>query len=152
MITEDGRAKVQGLVQDARDRGAQALTGGEVPARVGYFYPPTVLDHVDSGAALLHNEIFGPVAPIVRFHDDDDAVMQANATDFGLVAYLYTQDLRRGLSLSEQLESGMVGLNRGLVSDPSAPFGGVKHSGLGREGGHEGILEYTETKYISTEW
>jgi succinate-semialdehyde dehydrogenase/glutarate-semialdehyde dehydrogenase len=100
----------------------------------------------------LSTEIFGPVAPVVRFTDEADAIRWANATEFGLVAYVYTRDLRRGLRVSEALESGMIGLNRGLVSDPAAPFGGVKQSGLGREGAHEGLLEYTETKYIATDW
>jgi succinate-semialdehyde dehydrogenase/glutarate-semialdehyde dehydrogenase len=100
----------------------------------------------------MHDEIFGPVAPIVRFTDPDEAIAAANATDYGLVSYVYTADLARGMRVAEALESGMVGLNRGMVSDPSAPFGGVKLSGLGREGGHEGMLEYTEAKYIATSW
>ena len=103
-------------------------------------------------AAILDTEIFGPVAPVVRFSDEAEAVRWANASEFGLVTYVYTQDLRRGLRVSEALEAGMIGLNRGLVSDPAAPFGGVKQSGLGREGAHEGLLEYTETKYIATDW
>ena len=107
---------------------------------------------MSAGAAILNTEIFGPVAPVVRFTDEADAIRWANATEFGLVSYVYTQDLRRGLRVSEALEAGMIGLNRGMVSDPAAPFGGVKQSGLGREGAHEGLLEYTETKYIATDW
>ena len=128
------------------------VTGGGAPDRRGYFYAPTLLDGVPSDAAILDTEIFGPVAPVVRFSDEADAIRWANASEFGLVSYVYTQDLRRGLRVSEALEAGMIGLNRGLVSDPAAPFGGVKQSGLGREGAHEGLLEYTETKYIATDW
>ena len=105
-----------------------------------------------SGAGILGTEIFGPVAPVVRFTAEDDAVRWANDTEFGLVSYVYTRDLSRGLRVSEALEAGMVGLNRGLVSDPAAPFGGVKQSGIGREGAHDGLLEFTETKYIATSW
>ncbi|HEX4698216.1 MAG TPA: aldehyde dehydrogenase family protein, partial [Actinomycetes bacterium] len=107
---------------------------------------------VPADAEILKEEIFGPVAPIVTFTTEDEAVRMANDTEFGLVAYLYTGDLARGLRVSEALESGMVGLNRGLVSDPAAPFGGVKQSGIGREGGHEGLLDYTESKYIAVAW
>ncbi len=109
-------------------------------------------DHVQPASELMHDEIFGPVAPIVGFTDDDDAIDQANRTDYGLISHVFTEDLRRGLQVAERLETGMVGLNRGMVSDPSAPFGGTKTSGLGREGGHERMLEYTETKYIATDW
>jgi succinate-semialdehyde dehydrogenase/glutarate-semialdehyde dehydrogenase len=152
LVNEDTRSKVAALVDGALSDGASALLGGRAPERKGYFYEPTLLDGVSADAAILNTEIFGPVAPVVRFTDEADAVRWANATEFGLVAYVYTQDLRRGLRVSEALESGMVGLNRGLVSDPAAPFGGVKQSGLGREGAHEGLLEYTETKYIATDW
>jgi len=152
LVNEDTRSKVAELVGGALTDGASALLGGRAPERKGYFYEPTLLDGVAADAAILNTEIFGPVAPIVRFTDEADAVRWANATEFGLVAYVYTRDLRRGLRVSEALESGMVGLNRGLVSDPAAPFGGVKQSGLGREGAHEGLLEYTETKYIATDW
>jgi succinate-semialdehyde dehydrogenase / glutarate-semialdehyde dehydrogenase len=107
---------------------------------------------VDPDAPVLHNEIFGPVAPIVTFDTDEEAIRLANDTEYGLVAYLYTTDLARGLSVGQRLEAGMVGLNRGVVSDPSAPFGGVKQSGLGREGGHEGVLEFTESQYIALTW
>jgi len=109
-----------------------------------------VLDHVPAGAGILSQEIFGPVAPIVRFSDSDQAIALANSTEYGLVSYLYSADLRRALAVAEALESGMVGINRGVVSDPAAPFGGVKQSGLGREGGHDGLLEFTETKYIAS--
>lgn len=127
-------------------------TGGRAPERRGYYYQPTVIDQVPSGAGILSTEIFGPVAPIVRFTAEDDALRWANDTEFGLVSYVYTRDLGRGLRVSEALEAGMVGLNRGIVSDPAAPFGGVKQSGLGREGAHDGLLEFTETKYIATDW
>jgi succinate-semialdehyde dehydrogenase/glutarate-semialdehyde dehydrogenase len=152
LVNEETRSKVAGLVDDATSQGAALVTGGRAPDRRGYFYEPTLLDAVPADAAMLGTEIFGPVAPVVRFTDEADAVRWANASEFGLVCYVYTQDLRRGLRVSEALETGMVGLNRGLVSDPAAPFGGVKQSGLGREGGHEGLLEYTETKYIATDW
>jgi len=152
LVNEDTRSKVADLVDEAAGAGAAVVTGGRSPGRKGYFYEPTLLDGVSAEAAILNTEIFGPVAPVVRFSDEADAVRWANATEFGLVAYVYTQDLRRGLRVSEALESGMIGLNRGLVSDPAAPFGGVKQSGLGREGAHEGLLEYTETKYIATDW
>ncbi len=128
------------------------LTGGRAPDRAGYFYEPTVLDSVPVDAAILSEEIFGPVAPIVRFGDQDEAIKLANGTEYGLVSYLYSSDLRRALQVAEALEAGMVGINRGVVSDPAAPFGGVKQSGLGREGAHDGLLEYTETKYIAVDW
>jgi succinate-semialdehyde dehydrogenase/glutarate-semialdehyde dehydrogenase len=111
-----------------------------------------VLVDVPPNAALLGEEIFGPVAPIVAFDGEDEAVELANTTEYGLVAYVYTSDLARGMRVSERVEAGMIGLNRGLVSDPAAPFGGVKQSGIGREGGHEGVLDYTESKYIATRW
>jgi succinate-semialdehyde dehydrogenase/glutarate-semialdehyde dehydrogenase len=152
LVNEATRSKVAGLVDGATSGGANVVTGGGAPDRRGYFYTPTLLDGVSSDAAILDTEIFGPVAPVVRFTDEADAIRWANASEFGLVTYVYTQDLRRGLRVSEALEAGMIGLNRGLVSDPAAPFGGVKQSGLGREGAHEGLLEYTETKYIATDW
>jgi succinate-semialdehyde dehydrogenase/glutarate-semialdehyde dehydrogenase len=123
-----------------------------VPGGAGCYYPATVLVDVPADAEILREEIFGPVAPIVTFTAEADAVRWANDTEYGLVAYVYTGDLARGLRVSEALESGMVGLNRGLVSDPAAPFGGVKQSGIGREGGHEGLLDYTESKYIAVTW
>jgi succinate-semialdehyde dehydrogenase/glutarate-semialdehyde dehydrogenase len=147
----DGRQlqKVIELVDDAVTKGARCLIGGRALGGPGYFFPPTVLADVPPGARLLREEIFGPVAPIVTFESDDDAVAQANDTEFGLVAYLFTRNLDRALRVSEALETGMVGLNQGLVSNPAAPFGGVKHSGYGREGGHEGINEYLEVKYVA---
>jgi succinate-semialdehyde dehydrogenase/glutarate-semialdehyde dehydrogenase len=152
LVNEDTVAKVDGLVRGAVDEGATPAIGGTRPEGKGFYYPPTVLTGVAPGSAILREEIFGPVAPIVTFTDEQDAVRMANDTEFGLVAYLYTGDLARGLRVSEALEAGMVGLNRGLVSDPAAPFGGVKQSGIGREGGHEGMLEYLESKYIAVNW
>jgi succinate-semialdehyde dehydrogenase/glutarate-semialdehyde dehydrogenase len=143
---------VQELVDDATSAGARVLTGGKRIDKPGYFYPPTVIDRIPAGARILKEEVFGPVAPIVEFADEDEGIELANATEYGLVSYLYTRDLRRGMRVSERLEAGMIGLNRGVVSDPSAPFGGVKQSGLGREGAHEGMMEYLEKKYVAVEW
>jgi succinate-semialdehyde dehydrogenase/glutarate-semialdehyde dehydrogenase len=143
---------VQDLVDDAVEKGAQVRTGGKRMSGAGYFYPPTVLDKVPFSARLLREEIFGPVAPIVEFDDENEAVALANDTPYGLAAYLYTGDLKRGLKVTEKLEAGMIGLNRGMISDPGAPFGGVKQSGLGREGAHEGMMEYLERKYVAVEW
>jgi succinate-semialdehyde dehydrogenase / glutarate-semialdehyde dehydrogenase len=151
LVNEDTRTKVATLVAEAADHGGQVVTGGRAPDRRGYYYLPTVMD-VPPTSAILGTEIFGPVAPVVRFSDEADAIRWANDTEYGLVSYLYTADLRRALRVSEALETGMVGVNRGIVSDPAAPFGGVKQSGLGREGGHEGLLEFTETKYVAVEW
>jgi succinate-semialdehyde dehydrogenase/glutarate-semialdehyde dehydrogenase len=144
--------KVASLVDDAVAKGARVSTGGTRLDRRGYFYAPTVLVDVPPDADLLGEEIFGPVAPIVAFDTEDEAVALANATEYGLVAYVYTRDLARGMRVSERIESGMIALNRGLVSDPAAPFGGVKQSGLGREGAHHGLLEFMEAKYIATNW
>ena len=152
LVNSDTRNKVATLVDEATRDGSRVVTGGKAPDRRGYFYVPTVLDDVPPTAGILKAEIFGPVAPIVRFTDTDHAITMANGTEYGLVSYLYTADLRRALQVAEALESGMVGINRGVVSDPAAPFGGVKQSGLGREGGHEGLLEFTETKYIAVDW
>ena len=152
LVNSDTRSKVASLVESATRDGGRLVTGGKVPDRRGYFYPPTVLDDVPRGAGILDEEIFGPVAPVVRFTDQADAIAQANGTEYGLVSYLYTRDLRRALQVAEALEAGMIGINRGVVSDPAAPFGGVKQSGLGREGGHDGLLEFTETKYIAVDW
>ncbi len=152
LVNADTRDKVAGLVDTAVKDGSQVVTGGRAPERAGFFYAPTVLDQVPADAGILSQEIFGPVAPIVRFSGTDQAIALANDTEFGLVAYLYTADLRRALQVSEALESGMIGVNRGVVSDPAAPFGGVKQSGIGREGGHDGLLEFTETKYIAVGW
>ncbi len=152
LVNADTRSKVSELVDSATSAGARVLTGGHAPDRAGYFYQPTVLDDVPPDAGILSHEIFGPVAPIVRFSDSDEAIAMANNTEFGLVSYLYCGDLARALRTAEALEAGMVGINRGVVSDPAAPFGGVKQSGLGREGAHEGLLEYTESKYIAVDW
>jgi succinate-semialdehyde dehydrogenase/glutarate-semialdehyde dehydrogenase len=153
LVDADTRDKVASLVDGALEAGAKAAVGGERPADgPGYYYPATVLTGVASDNPILEEEIFGPVAPIVSVADADEAVRLANATTMGLVAYVYTGDLAAGLRVAEALESGMVGLNKGIVSDPAAPFGGVKESGLGREGGHEGMLDYTETKYVATDW
>jgi succinate-semialdehyde dehydrogenase/glutarate-semialdehyde dehydrogenase len=152
LVNEDTVSKVDELVTAAVSGGASALTGGTRPSGAGWYYPPTVLTGVSPESAILREEIFGPVAPVVTFTDEAEAVRLANDTEFGLVAYVYTGDLARGLRVSEALEAGMVGLNRGLVSDPAAPFGGVKQSGIGREGGHEGMLDYLESKYIAVSW
>jgi succinate-semialdehyde dehydrogenase / glutarate-semialdehyde dehydrogenase len=152
LVNEPTRTKVADLVSSAAADGGKVVTGGFTPERTGYFYQPTVVDQVPADAGILRTEIFGPVAPIVRFTAEADAVRWANDTEFGLVSYVYTGDLARGLRVCEALEAGMVGLNRGLVSDPAAPFGGVKQSGIGREGAHDGLLEFTETKYIATNW
>jgi len=152
LINASSRDKVENLVEDARARGARVVLGGRRIAGPGYFYEPTVLADVPAGAACLGEEIFGPVAPLQSFRTEDDAIARANDTEYGLVAYVYTRDLARGLRVTEKLEFGMVGLNRGLVSDPAAPFGGVKQSGLGREGAHEGLMEFLETQYVSVTW
>ena len=149
LIDEAQREKVEELVGDALDRGAERLLGGERPAGRGYFYSPTVLAGVPDGARVLGEEIFGPVAPIATFSSEDEALEAANRTEFGLVAYIYTRDLQRAFRVCEGIESGMIGLNQGVVSNPAAPFGGVKQSGFGREGGFEGISEYLETKYVA---
>jgi succinate-semialdehyde dehydrogenase/glutarate-semialdehyde dehydrogenase len=149
LIDDNQRAKVDELVQDAIGHGAKVVVGGHSRDGAGYFYDPTVLTDVPDDAALLREEIFGPVAPVKGFTDEDEAVAAANDTEFGLVAYLYTSDLKRALRVSERLETGMIGLNQGMVSNPAAPFGGIKQSGFGREGGPEGIEEYLETKYVA---
>jgi len=148
MIDDKSRTSIHDLVQDAVDKGAKVLTGGSIPAGDGYFYPPTVLTSIPKNARILQEEIFGPVAPIVTFKTEAEAIKLANDTEFGLVAYAFTKDLNRGLRLAESLEVGMFGLNTGIVSNAAAPFGGVKSSGLGREGGKEGIEEYLSTVYI----
>ncbi len=149
LIEAKARDKVADLVEDALANGARALTGGRPLDGPGYFYAPTVLDQVPPEARMLREEIFGPVAPVVAFDDDDEALAAANDTEYGLVAYAFTSNLARALHVAETLETGMVGLNQGLVSNPAAPFGGVKHSGYGREGGHEGIHEYLSVKYVA---
>lgn len=150
MITAKAVDKIERLVEDARSRGARLLCGGTRPEGPGFFYPPTVLTDVPPDAAMGCEEIFGPVAALSRFESEDEAVALANATEYGLAAYVFTRDLAKGLRVSRRIEVGMVGLNRGLVSDPAAPFGGTKQSGLGREGGAHGVLEFLEAKYIAT--
>jgi succinate-semialdehyde dehydrogenase/glutarate-semialdehyde dehydrogenase len=152
VINEEARRKMSDLVDGAVGHGARVVTGGKAPARAGYFYTPTVLDAVPADENILQEEIFGPVAPVVRFKSVEEAIAMANRTERGLVSYIYTRDLAKGLKVAEALEAGMIGLNRGLISDPAAPFGGVKQSGLGREGSHDGLLEFLETKYIATQW
>jgi succinate-semialdehyde dehydrogenase/glutarate-semialdehyde dehydrogenase len=152
LVNEGAVDKVDELVRDAQDRGATTLVGGERPRREGFYYDPTVLFDVHPEAAILREEIFGPVAPVVAFDTEEEAIGLANDTEYGLVSYVFTSDLSRGLRVSEALESGMVGLNRGVVSDPAAPFGGTKQSGIGREGGHDGMLDYLESKYIAVDW
>jgi succinate-semialdehyde dehydrogenase/glutarate-semialdehyde dehydrogenase len=152
LVDENTRTKVATLVDGVTANGGRVVTGGQAPDRRGYFYQPTVLDNVPPDSRILSEEIFGPVAPVVRFTSQPEAVALANATEYGLVSYVYTRDLRRAMQVAEALEAGMVGINRGIVSDPAAPFGGVKQSGLGREGGHDGLREFTETKYIAVDW
>jgi succinate-semialdehyde dehydrogenase / glutarate-semialdehyde dehydrogenase len=149
LIDDDQRTKVAELVDDAKQRGARLLLGGERVGERGYFYAPTVLADVPQDARLLGEEIFGPVAPVATFSSDEQAIEAANRTEYGLVAYVYTRDLERAFRVCEAIETGMIGLNQGVVSNPAAPFGGVKQSGFGREGGFEGIGEYLETKYVA---
>ena len=144
------RNKIAELVDNSIKTGAKVLTGGKTPEGPGAFYPATVLE-VDKNAEILNHEVFGPVAPVVIFDTDAEAIELANSTDFGLISYVYSEDLKRAIQISEAIESGMVAINRGLISDPAAPFGGVKQSGLGREGGFDGIHEFLETKYIGVE-
>jgi len=149
LIDDDQRGKVAELVDDARDKGAKVLVGGEKVEGAGYYYKPTVLSQVSDDARVLGEEIFGPVAPVRGFGSEDEAIAAANDTEYGLVAYVYTSSLKRAFRVIEGLKTGMVGLNQGLVSNAGAPFGGVKQSGFGREGGKEGIDEYLETKYVA---
>ena len=144
------RNKIAELVDNSIKAGAKVLTGGKTPDGQGAFYPATVLE-VDKKAEILNHEVFGPVAPVVVFDTDAEAIELANSTDFGLISYVYSENLKRAIQISEAIESGMVAINRGLISDPAAPFGGVKQSGLGREGGFDGIHEFLETKYIGVE-
>ncbi len=152
LVNADTRDKVAEFVSDAVAKGAKVECGGTVPNGKGFFYPPTVLSNVPETAECVKDEIFGPVAAIQTFTDQEDVIQRANDTEYGLVAYVFSEDMKRAIQVCERLEYGMVGLNRGLVSDPAAPFGGVKQSGLGREGGHEGMLEFMETQYISASW
>ena len=151
MITAKAVAKIDALVSEAVARGARIVTGGEPMDGRGYYYPPTVLENVDPAADIAHDEIFGPVAPVYRFDTEDEAIRMANDTEYGLAAYVYSRDLTRAMRVAGGIETGMVGINRGLMSDPAAPFGGVKQSGLGREGGVHGILDFTEPKYYAVE-
>ena len=152
MVSERAATGIADLVDRAVSAGATQLIGGHWPDRPGFFYPATVLTDVTPESPVAVNEVFGPVAPIIAVHDDDEAIAAANSTEYGLLGFVYTTDLARGLRVAERLDVGMVGLNRGLVSDAAAPFGGVKQSGIGREGGFEGIDEYLEHKYIATSW
>jgi len=149
LIDEAQRTKVAELVDDAAGKGAKVVVGGSALDGAGYFYEPTVLGDVTADARLLREEIFGPVAPVKGFGSEEEAVAAANDTEYGLVAYLFTRDLKRALRVCEGLETGMIGLNQGMVSNAGAPFGGVKQSGIGREGGNEGIEEFLETKYVA---
>ncbi|WP_319519772.1 NAD-dependent succinate-semialdehyde dehydrogenase [uncultured Martelella sp.] len=152
LINRDAMDRIGGLVEDAVARGAHCLAGGKPLDRPGFYFPPTVLANVPDGAEITSAEIFGPVAAISTFRTEEEAIARANSTEYGLISYVYTRDLARGLRVSEAMDSGMVGLNRGVVSDPAAPFGGSKQSGLGREGSHHGILEFCEVQYIAAEW
>lgn len=152
MITQKAVQKIDKLVSDAIGRGARATTGGAPLPGTGYFYPPTVLENVSVDAAIAHEEIFGPVAPVYKFATEEEAIRLANHTEYGLAAYIYAADIKKALRVGKGLETGMLGINRGLMSDPAAPFGGVKQSGLGREGGVTGILEFMEAKYYAVEF
>lgn len=152
LINQAAVDRIAGLVTDAEQRGAKTLVGGKPLDRDGFYFPPTVLMDVTADATIASQEIFGPIAAITTFETEDEVVAAANGSEYGLISYVFTADLSRGLRVSERMDSGMVGLNRGVVSDPAAPFGGTKQSGLGREGAHHGILEFCETKYIAASW
>jgi succinate-semialdehyde dehydrogenase/glutarate-semialdehyde dehydrogenase len=149
LIDDDQRGKVNELVEDAVDKGARVVVGGQSVDGAGYFYEPTVLAGVPGEARALREEIFGPVAPVTPFESEEEAIAAANDTEYGLVAYVFTRDVKRAFRVCEGLETGMIGLNQGMVSNAGAPFGGVKQSGIGREGGNEGVNEYLETKYVA---
>ncbi|OZC87675.1 NAD-dependent succinate-semialdehyde dehydrogenase [Rhodococcus sp. 05-340-1] len=149
MVNLKQQIAVGSLVEDAVAKGARVRTGGSAPDCDGFYFTPTVLDNIPTDARLLEEEIFGPVAAVIGFDTDDEALTAANATAYGLAAYLFTTNLDRAINVSAALDVGMVGINRGVISDAAAPFGGVKESGFGREGGSEGIGEYLETKYIA---
>ena len=148
LVEAKQRDKVAELVDDAVAHGAEVLLGGQVPEGTGWFYPATVLRGADAGARLHREEIFGPVVSLTTFADEAEAVRLANDTEYGLISFVFTRSLNRGLRMAEVLETGMLGLNSGVISNPAAPFGGVKQSGVGREGAHEGIEEYLETVYV----
>ncbi|MEX0756911.1 MAG: NAD-dependent succinate-semialdehyde dehydrogenase, partial [Acidimicrobiia bacterium] len=152
LINRTAQEDMSDVVDTSTGAGATVLTGGHAPNRKGFYFEPTVLGNVMPDSPVLSREIFGPIAPVVTFESDDDAVRLANDTIHGLASYVYSGDLSRALRVAEEIEAGMVGINRGLISDPAAPFGGMKQSGLGREGGHEGIAEFLETKYIAADW
>jgi succinate-semialdehyde dehydrogenase/glutarate-semialdehyde dehydrogenase len=149
LIDDAQRGKVEELVEDARSKGAKVVVGGERSDGAGYFYKPTVLGDIPDGARVLSEEIFGPVAPVKGFQSEEEAIAAANNTEYGLVAYVFTRDINRAFRVIEELETGMIGFNQGMVSNAGAPFGGVKQSGFGREGGPEGMDEYLETKYVA---
>lgn len=152
LINPAAQAEMQEIVDDASGSGASVTVGGFAPDRPGYYYEPTLLERVVPDSPILGREIFGPMAPIVTFETEEQAIALSNDTIYGLASYLYTTDLARGMRVAEAIEAGMVGINRGMISDPAAPFGGMKQSGLGREGSHEGIKEFLETKYIAASW
>lgn len=152
LINASARDSMSEIVEAAMSNGATLRSGGSSPREVGSYWEPTVLDHVAPDSPILGTEVFGPVAPIVSFSSDDEAIDMANATEHGLAAYVFSGDLRRALRAAESIETGMVGINRGVISDPAAPFGGVKESGIGREGGHEGIAAFIEDKYVAVDW
>jgi succinate-semialdehyde dehydrogenase/glutarate-semialdehyde dehydrogenase len=152
LVNQDALDRISRWVDDAVGQGSEVLAGGKAPGGEGFYYPPTVLKNVPTDSPLVCDEIFGPIAPLASFKTEDEVIAAANGTEYGLIAYVFTEDLARGMRVSERLEAGMIGLNRGLASDPAAPFGGVKQSGLGREGAHHGILEFCEAKYIAVNW
>ncbi len=152
MINRASIDKIERLVTDAVDRGAEIRLGGRTPDGPGFFYPPSVIANVQPGSAILDEEVFGPVAAVIPFDDPEQAIALANATEYGLAAYVYSENLKAALQIADRIECGMIAVNRGLVSDAAAPFGGVKQSGLGREGSHHGLIEYCEAKYIAVSW
>jgi succinate-semialdehyde dehydrogenase / glutarate-semialdehyde dehydrogenase len=151
LVSRAQQQRVTDLVQRAVDEGASVVVGGS-PTETGFGYRPTVLAGVSPGASILGEEVFGPVAPIVRFDDEAEMLAWANGVEHGLASYVYSGDIGRGIRVAEAFETGMVGLNRGMISDPAAPFGGYKASGIGREGAHDGLLEFLETKYVAGSW
>ena len=152
MINRKAVDKIVWLVGDAVGKGAEVRLGGQAIEGEGYFYPPSVIANVQPGSEILDNEVFGPVAAVIPFDDPEEAIALANATEYGLAAYVYSENLKTALKIADRIECGMVAVNRGLVSDAAAPFGGVKQSGLGREGSHHGLIEYCEAKYIAVSW